>query len=65
MAARSKKSRSAKRKAPRSHWVDYLLAFSIAFLVILVLGFVYVDDVRDGLGIFIQTVADRWFPDVF
>ena len=65
MASRSNKSKASKRKAARSHWVDYLLAFSIAFLIILVLGFAYVDDVREGLGIFLQSLADRWFPDVF
>lgn len=65
MASRSKKSNSKKRKVPRSHWVDYLLAFSIAFLIMLVLGFVYVEDVRAGLSIFLQSIADRWFPELF
>lgn len=65
MASNTRNAKSKKRQVPRSHWKDYLLIFSVAFFLVLILGFVYVEDVREGLGILAEIVVERFMGDIF
>ena len=55
-----KKGKSLKQ----SRWVDYLLSFSLAFLIMVILGFVYIEDVQEGLGVIARQVVDAVVPDL-
>jgi Trk-type K+ transport system membrane component len=65
MASNTRKSKSKKRQVPRSHWRDYLLILSAAFFLVLILGFIYVEDVREGLGILAEIVVEYFFSEMF
>ena len=49
---------------PKSKWVDYLLSFSIAFLLVVILGFIYIEDVKHGIGVLCTEVISVVLPDL-
>ena len=51
-------------KLQRSRWFDFVLAFSFAFLVAIILGFIYVEDVQKGIGVLCSQVIEWAIPDL-
>ena len=46
------------RKAPLSPWSKYFLIFSIAWFVVVVLSYFYVEDVQDGLHSLLRSIVE-------
>lgn len=58
------KSRKTKSKAPpRNHAVDYFVTMCIAFLIVVILGFWYVEDIRVGISVIAERFMQEFFPE--
>ena len=54
---------SKSKKAPRNHFVDYLVTMCVVVFVVVVIGFWYVDDIRVGISVIAETFMKEFFPD--
>ena len=54
----------SKKKITRNHAIDYFVTACIAFLVVVVLGFWYVDDIRLGLSVLVESFLKAFFPEM-
>jgi len=54
---------SKSKKAPRNHFVDYLVTVCVVFFVVVAVGFWYVDDIRVGISVIAETFMKEFFPD--
>ena len=58
------KSKSKRSKAPpRNHIVDYFLTMCVVFLIVVVLGFWYVEDIRVGMSVIAERFMEMFFPE--
>lgn len=59
----AKKRRKSSKKAPRNHIVDYFVTMCVFFLIVVVAGFWYVEDIRVGMAVIAETFMKSFFPD--
>ena len=58
------KSKSKRSKSPpRNHIVDYFLTMCVVFLIVVVLGFWYVEDIRVGMSVIAERFMEMFFPE--
>ena len=58
------KKKNTKSMPARNHAVDYLVTAIVTFLVVVLLGFFYVEDIRIGISVIVETFMAEFFPDV-
>ena len=54
----------SKKKITRNHAIDYFVTACVAFIVIVVLGFWYVEDIRLGLSVIVESFLQIFFPEM-
>ena len=59
--AKSKSKRS--KSAPRNHIVDYFITMCVVFLIVVILGFWYVEDIRVGMSVIAERFMEAFFPE--
>jgi hypothetical protein len=55
------------KKAPtpiRNHAVDYFVTVCVFFILVVALGFFYVEDIRVGLSVIVETFLKQFYPDM-
>ena len=58
------KSKSNRKKVPpRNHVVDYFVTMCVVFLVVIILGFWYVEDIRVGMSVIAERFMQTFFPE--
>jgi len=55
---------SSRKKLKSKRWIDYALAFSLAFLITILLCFVFIDDVQEGVVVISTLVVEWLIPDL-
>ena len=58
------KSKSKRTKEPpRNHIVDYFITMCVVCLLVVVLGFWYVEDIRLGMSVIAERFMEEFFPE--
>lgn len=58
---KSKNKRS--KTPPRNHVVDYFVTMCVVFLVVVIVGFWYVEDIRVGMSVIAERFMQTFFPE--
>ena len=54
----------SKKKISRNHAIDYFVTACVAFIIVVVLGFWYVEDIRLGLSVIVESFLHMFFPEM-
>ena len=58
------KSKSKRTKVPpRNHIVDYFIRMCVVCLLVVILGFWYVEDIRVGMSVIAERFMEEFFPE--
>ena len=55
------------KKAPapiRNHAVDYFVTTCVFFILVVALGFFYVEDIRVGLSVIVENFLKQFYPEM-
>ena len=53
-----------KPNAVKNHAVNYFVMACICFLVVVALGFFYVEDIRVGLSVIVEGFLKQFYPEM-
>jgi hypothetical protein len=59
--SKTKKNRS--KQPPRNHVVDYFVTMCVVCLLVIILGFWYVEDIRVGISVIAERFMQEFFPE--
>lgn len=55
------------KKAPtpiRNHAVDYFVTICLCFILVVAVGFFYVEDIRIGLSVIVEAFLKQFYPEM-
>lgn len=59
-----KSRKKTSKTPPRNHAVDYFVTMCVVFLIVVILGFWYVEDIRVGISVIAERFMQEFFPEV-